>query len=42
LQDLRRKVDGCGSAADHDDWLADCTAQVRVRTLIDQLIANLS
>jgi Tol biopolymer transport system component len=42
LQDLRRKVDGCGSVADHDDWIADCTAQRDIRALIDGLIASLS
>jgi hypothetical protein len=42
LQNLRRRVDGCGSAADSNDWITDCSAQIQVRALIDTLIANLS
>jgi hypothetical protein len=42
LQNLRRRVDGCGSAADTNDWITDCTSQLQVRVLIDMLIANLS
>jgi uncharacterized delta-60 repeat protein len=41
LQNLRRKVDGCGATADTNDWIVDCAAQIRVRTLIDDLIAHL-
>jgi hypothetical protein len=47
LQNLRRKVDGCGALvgleiADNDDWITDCAAQHEIRELIDQLIDNLS
>jgi Bacterial Ig domain len=41
LQNLRRKVDGCGDRPDTNDWITDCTAQLRVRALIDDLIAHL-
>jgi len=41
LQSLRTHVDGCGSAADADDWLVDCTAQLEIRALLDLLAANL-
>lgn len=41
LENLRRRVDGCGSAADMNDWIVDCPAQVEVRDLIDTLIAGL-
>ena len=42
LQNLRRRVDGCPPAADMNDWIIDCTAQVAFRTLLDELIAGLS
>jgi hypothetical protein len=38
---LRARVDGCGSAADADDWIVDCPSQERVRELLDLLMANL-
>jgi Tol biopolymer transport system component len=41
LQNLRRRVDGCGSTADTNDWIIDCAAQLQVRALIDMLIGNL-
>ncbi len=41
LDSLRRHIDGCGAAADSDDWITDCTSQAEVRRLIDQLRANL-
>ena len=41
LKNLRKHVDGCGTAADKDDWIVDCAAQLKVRVLIDALIANL-
>jgi hypothetical protein len=40
LENLRRRVDGCPSAADEDDWIPDCSAQLEVRALIDTMIAN--
>jgi hypothetical protein len=42
LENLRRRVDGCGSGPDGNDWIVDCTAQVEIRGWIDLLIANLS
>ena len=41
LENLRRKVDGCGNAADNNDWITDCAAQLQVRTMIDQIITSL-
>ena len=41
LRNLRRRVDGCGSAAASDDWIVDCAAQIELRSLIDQLIESL-
>ncbi|MBD0292065.1 MAG: cadherin-like domain-containing protein [Jiangellaceae bacterium] len=41
LQSLRRKVDGCGAAADTNDWIVDCDAQRQVRAVIDDLLAQL-
>ena len=41
LQSLRRKVDGCGTTADANDWIVDCAAQLEVRALIDHLLTNL-
>jgi uncharacterized delta-60 repeat protein len=41
LQNLLRKVDGCGDTADTNDWIVDCAAQLRVRALIDGLLAHL-
>jgi nucleoside-specific outer membrane channel protein Tsx len=44
LENLRRKVDGCASAAgnaDNNDWVTNCEVQIDVRDLIDTLIANL-
>jgi hypothetical protein len=38
---LRTRADGCGSAADRDDWIMDCAAQVQVRDLVDLLAMNL-
>jgi len=41
LENLKRKVDGCGATADRNDWILDCPSQVLVRDLIDTLIAGL-
>jgi hypothetical protein len=41
LENLRRHLDGCGAAADRDDWIADCAAQAKIRELVDLLAANL-
>ena len=42
LENLRRHLDGCGVAADGNDWIIDCAAQVEIRDLLDLLIANLT
>jgi hypothetical protein len=39
---LRTHVDGCGAAPDADDWLMDCTEQLKLQTFIDLLIKNLT
>ena len=41
LKNLRRRVDGCGIAADQNDWIAHCLAQQQVRTLIDAILLKL-
>ena len=38
---LRSRIDGCGSSPDSNDWITDCAEQVRIRQLLDILIANL-
>jgi hypothetical protein len=42
LLQLRARLDGCGSAADGNDWIVNCADQVQVRALVDQLYKNLS
>lgn len=42
LQGLRTHLDGCPSAPDTGDWIVDCPTQLRLRTLVDQLINKLS
>ena len=42
LQDLRRRLDGCGTAHDNNDWIVACADQVLIRGDIDLLIANLA
>ena len=42
LQDLRRRIDGCGAAHDGNDWIAACADQVLIRGDMDLLIANLA
>ncbi|HEV8700669.1 MAG TPA: hypothetical protein VGV60_05295 [Candidatus Polarisedimenticolia bacterium] len=41
LMDLRRRLDGCGTRPDRNDWILDCAAQVSIRSLIDLLVTNL-
>jgi hypothetical protein len=41
LMNLRARVDGCGTAADTNDWIVDCPSQIIARGLIDTLIAGL-
>jgi len=41
LENLRRKVDGCGATADMNDWITDCAAQTAVRAVLDALLTNL-
>jgi hypothetical protein len=40
LTTLRSRIDGCGSGSDSNDWITDCAEQVRIRQLLDILIAN--
>lgn len=40
LTTLRSRIDGCGSSPDSNDWVTDCAEQVRIRQLLDILIAN--
>ena len=42
LETLRRKVDGCGTVPDPNDWILDCILQIEVRNAIDGLISRLS
>ncbi len=42
LKDVRVHIDGCGASADANDWIVDCAAQAKVRTLVDQVIAKLT
>lgn len=45
LGDLRKHLDGCASAdgtPDGNDWIKSCAAQTRIRSLIDQLIAEIA
>jgi hypothetical protein len=41
LATLRKRVDGCGSSADGNDWIRVCPDQIPIRTLVDLLAANL-
>jgi hypothetical protein len=41
LENLRKRVDGCGSVPDSNDWIVDCAVQTEVRAYIDLLITNL-
>jgi hypothetical protein len=41
LMNLREHLDGCGAAADNNDWVIDCAAQIELRALVDLLIDNL-
>ena len=41
LENLRRRVDGCGVVADSNDWVTDCEAQTRLRAAIDALLSRL-
>jgi len=42
LRSLRHHLDGCGTVADRNDWVSDCSDQLEIRALVDLLIANLS
>lgn len=41
LLSLRGHLDGCGAASDPNDWIIDCTTQLKIRALVDVLFANL-
>jgi hypothetical protein len=36
--DIRQKMDGCGTEADKNDWILDCGAQSALQNLIDNLV----
>ena len=40
LQKLRLRVNGCPPQMDKNDWIISCDEQIRVRNLIDTIIAN--
>jgi hypothetical protein len=42
LANLQSRLDGCGWAADSNDWITDCAAQLTVRSLIELLTANIT
>ena len=42
LAGLRGHLDGCGVAAERDDWIVACETQLEVRTLLDLLLGNLA
>jgi hypothetical protein len=44
LSDLLKHLDGCASAdgtPDSNDWIRSCAEQIRIRSLIDELIADI-
>ncbi|MDO8614707.1 MAG: hypothetical protein Q7T33_03085 [Dehalococcoidia bacterium] len=41
LQSLRQHLNGCPLAPDADDWIIDCTAQTKVRVLVDEVTSKL-
>jgi endonuclease/exonuclease/phosphatase family metal-dependent hydrolase len=42
IDNLRGRLDGCGTVAGKDDWIVDCASQQLVRQLLDLLATNLS
>jgi hypothetical protein len=42
LDNLRRRLDGCGTSPGRNDWIVLCRSQISFRGLIDLLIANLT
>ncbi len=42
LESLQKHIDGCGIAADQNDFIIDCESQILVRELTDLLIHNLT
>ena len=41
LRNLRGRMDGYGTAADSNDWIVDRDSQMKIRSLLDLLVANL-
>jgi hypothetical protein len=41
LDDLLWHVSGCGARADHNDWIVDCTGQLKIRSSIQIIVAGL-
>lgn len=42
LENLRRRLDGCGAGPDPNDWIVRCEGQLEVRAIVDLLLFNLS
>jgi len=42
LLDLVQHLNGCGSSPDSNDWIVDCTDQLRIRNSLNIVIAGLS
>jgi len=42
LENVLGRVDGCGTKADKNDWILNCSDQLHVRGLIEELISNLA
>jgi hypothetical protein len=41
LDDLRRRLDGCGDQPDVNDWIIDCQAQLFVRAVLDTVTSGI-
>jgi hypothetical protein len=41
LTDLRSYMNGCGVSPDRNDWIVDCSEQIKIRSSIDIIIADL-
>jgi hypothetical protein len=42
LEDLLPHVNGCGRFPDKDDWIVDCSEQLKIRTSLQTIIAGLA
>jgi len=41
LGGLHKRVDGCGSMSDRNDWIVECAARSGIRSVFELLMANL-